>query len=94
MDVGGGAPMHRHDEEEAFIVLEGRIEATVDGETLSAPAGYTLRVPSGAAHEFRSVGPGAARLIVAFPIHDPLAPEHTVYLEGARADTRPAGDGA
>ena len=86
--------MHRHDEEEAFVVLEGAIEATVDGELLTAPAGHTLHIRSGVDHSFKSIGPGPARLIVAFPIHDPLAPEHTVYLEGARPHTGPSGAGA
>ena len=38
---GGGPPPHRHDFEETFVLLEGEIEATFRGETVTVRAGET-----------------------------------------------------
>lgn len=59
----GGPPPHRHDFEEMFTVLEGSIEVTFRGETLTAHAGETINVPANAPHSFRNVGDTAARLL-------------------------------
>ncbi len=41
---GGGPPPHRHDFEETFALLDGEIEATFRGETVTVRAGETLTV--------------------------------------------------
>lgn len=41
---------HNHDNEEVWIVLGGRIEMTVDGETNVAGAGDIVVVPGGGKH--------------------------------------------
>jgi quercetin dioxygenase-like cupin family protein len=60
---GGGPPPHRHDFEETFRVLEGEVEFTFRGETLTAGAGETVHVPANAPHFFRNVSGGPARLL-------------------------------
>jgi quercetin dioxygenase-like cupin family protein len=60
---GGGPPPHRHDFEEMFSVLEGEVEVTFRGETLTARAGETINVPANSPHGFRNVGEGPARLL-------------------------------
>lgn len=60
---GGGPPPHRHDFEEMFTVLDGAIEVTFRGETLTARAGDTINVPANAPHAFRNVGDGPSRLL-------------------------------
>lgn len=51
----GGPPPHRHDFEEAFIVLEGELELTFRGKKLTAGAGTTVNIPSNAPHQFHNV---------------------------------------
>jgi quercetin dioxygenase-like cupin family protein len=42
---GDGAAMHSHAPAEAFFILDGAFEFTVDGERLDAPAGSFVFVP-------------------------------------------------
>jgi quercetin dioxygenase-like cupin family protein len=44
----GGPPPHRHDFEESFIVLEGKIEATFRGAKSLVTAGETINIPANA----------------------------------------------
>ena len=60
---GGGPPPHRHDFEEMFTVLEGEIELTFRGKTVSAGAGSTINVPANAPHVFRNASDRPARLL-------------------------------
>ena len=60
---GGGPPPHRHDFEEMFTVLDGEVEVTFRGESITARAGQTINVPANAPHEFHNVGEGASRLL-------------------------------
>jgi quercetin dioxygenase-like cupin family protein len=60
---GGGPPPHRHDFEEMFTVLEGEIEVTFRGETITAYAGETINVPANAPHGFRNATGAASRLL-------------------------------
>jgi quercetin dioxygenase-like cupin family protein len=60
---GGGPPPHRHDFEEMFSILEGEIEVTFRGETLTARAGETINVPANSPHAFRNGGNRPARLL-------------------------------
>lgn len=60
---GGGPPLHRHDFEEMFSVLDGEIEVTFRGVNLMARAGTTLNVPANAPHAFKNVSGRPARLL-------------------------------
>lgn len=60
---GGGPAPHRHDFEETFTILDGRIEVTFRDQTLSAEAGETINVPANAPHAFRNVSDRPARLL-------------------------------
>lgn len=59
----GGPPPHRHDFEEMFSVMEGEVEVTFRGETMTARAGETINVPANAPHAFRNLGDRPARLL-------------------------------
>lgn len=61
--AGGGPPAHRHDFEEAFHVLEGRLEVTVRGETSVVTAGETANVPANVLHAFRNATDAAVRTL-------------------------------
>lgn len=60
---GGGPAPHRHDFEEMFSVLEGEIELTFRGQTLTARAGETLNIPANAPHAFTNRTDRTARML-------------------------------
>jgi quercetin dioxygenase-like cupin family protein len=60
---GGGPPLHRHDFEEMFTILEGELEFTFRGAKVTLRAGETANVPANAPHQFRNVSPCPARLL-------------------------------
>lgn len=60
---GGGPPPHRHDFEEMFTVLEGQIELSFRGKTITASAGATVNVPANAPHYFKNTSERPARLL-------------------------------
>ncbi len=59
---GRGPRLHRHPYEETFVVHEGRIEFTVDGQTIEAEAGQIVIAPPGSAHKFVNVGDAPAHM--------------------------------
>src|SRR3954451_4569701 len=59
----GGPPLHRHDFEESFTVLEGEIEATFRGETVTLQAGDVVAIPANAPHRFQNRTSKPARLL-------------------------------
>lgn len=56
-DVSGpadaGPPTHCHPWEEVYVVLDGALIVTVDGESHVVPAGGVAYVPGGANHAYR-----------------------------------------
>ena len=60
---GGGPPLHRHDFEESFTVLEGEIEATFRGEHLSLHAGEVINIPANAPHKWKNNSDHPARVL-------------------------------
>lgn len=60
---GGGPPAHRHDFEESFTVLEGEIDATFRGETVTVRTGQVIQIPANAPHQFRNNSAQPARLL-------------------------------
>ena len=57
-------PPHRHDDHvDAFYVLEGFVDFTIDGTLVRAGPGTFLAVPPRVSHGFLNPGPGRARLL-------------------------------
>ena len=62
---GGGPPPHVHSrEEESFLVLEGEITFTVNGERFVATAGAFANMPVGVPHTFKNESDRPARMVV------------------------------
>jgi len=61
--AGGGPPPHRHDFEEMFHVLDGRIEVTLRDKATSAGAGETVNVPANVPHAFHNATDQSVRLL-------------------------------
>jgi quercetin dioxygenase-like cupin family protein len=62
-EPGGAAQAHDHPFEEAYVVLEGEIEAEVDGERRTLRAGEVLFCGVGVLHGFSNTGAGHVRWI-------------------------------
>jgi quercetin dioxygenase-like cupin family protein len=63
-----GVGLHFHKRHvDAFYVLEGELEFTIDGETIRAGAGTAVAVPPGVVHAFRSVSPRARYINIHAP---------------------------
>ena len=67
LDPGMELPTHTDSAEEVLIVLEGEIEASIDGERGRIGAGGLAVVPAKAPHGARNVGDGLARVAGVFP---------------------------
>lgn len=61
---GSGFPEHRHPHEQVAMVIEGRFEMTVAGETRVLDAGTVAVIPSNAPHSGRALT--SCRLIDVF----------------------------
>jgi quercetin dioxygenase-like cupin family protein len=53
--AGGGPPPHQHPWEEIYVVLDGQLEVTVEGETHVLKCGAVAHVPAGAVHAYRNL---------------------------------------
>ncbi len=61
---GGGPPPHYHlNEDESFLVLEGRAEFFKDGVWVEVPVGTAVFTPRGVVHAFRNPGDTPLRLL-------------------------------
>ena len=62
---GAGAPPNRHPgDDEAFYILSGQYEFSVDGVTRLVGPGDYVPIPNGAPHHFRNVGTETASMLV------------------------------
>jgi quercetin dioxygenase-like cupin family protein len=64
---GSGAPLHaHHTEAEAFYVLDGTVELTCGGESITASAGDFVYTPKDVPHKFAVTGDRPARMLMLF----------------------------
>jgi len=83
--TGGGPPPHRHDFEEMFSIVEGKIEFTFRGEKVPAKAGTTVNIPANAPHSFKNVAAKPARLLC---VCSPAGQEEFFLAVGKVVDSR------
>ena len=68
--LGMGPPPHRHDWDEGYYVLEGKVDFEIDGETIQSTAGDFNYLPRHTVHSFKGASDSPARvLIFAAPAH-------------------------
>ena len=53
---GGGTPVHRHNCEEAIVILRGSGQVTIEGVTTEFGPNSTLRIPVDAIHQIVNTG--------------------------------------
>lgn len=74
---------HHHPNEEVWVVIEGRFEVTIGGETRLAAAGDVAVVPADVSHSVRVLQGGRA-LVANHPIRGDFPPRHAVPDRGDR----------
>jgi quercetin dioxygenase-like cupin family protein len=96
-EQGGFAGAHDHPLEEAYLILEGEVEAGFDGATYRLQPGDVAWAGVGCVHEFRNVGDGVVRWLETQAPQPP--PRHSyrfdrdwTYLENALSRQRISGD--
>jgi mannose-6-phosphate isomerase-like protein (cupin superfamily) len=68
--LGMGPPAHRHDWDEAYYILEGQLNFTIDGHSVTSSRGDFNYLPRGTVHGFKGASESPARvLIFAAPAH-------------------------
>jgi quercetin dioxygenase-like cupin family protein len=73
IDAGAAVPAHDHPHEQAGIVLAGRMELTIGGESRVVAAGEAYIIPGGAVHAARSVEGPCRALDIFSPIREEYA---------------------
>ena len=63
---GGGPALHKHDVEEAHILLEGSAQYRIGDKTFTVQAPYVAKVPAGVPHTFMNVGARPFNLVAVF----------------------------
>src|SRR5262245_11295089 len=58
------APLHRHEDDEAWYVLSGVLRVRVGDDEVEVPAGGAVIVPGGTAHTYWNPGPEPARYLL------------------------------
>jgi len=52
---GGGPPLHFHPWDEAFYVIEGQVEVTVEGKSTTVSSGGYVHIPGGSIHAYKNI---------------------------------------
>jgi quercetin dioxygenase-like cupin family protein len=73
---GANIPLHDHTFEEAYFILSGEVQATLDGERYLAKAGDVLWTGVGCVHSFANVGSEPVRWLETF---SPQPPAENVF---------------
>ena len=63
--AGAATPVHRHDCEEAIVILEGHGVLIIEDHEEAFGPGSTLVIPRDAVHQVRCTGPESMRLVAA-----------------------------
>ena len=90
-DEGGFAGAHDHPLEEAYLILDGEVEALFDGVRYHLEPGDVAWAGVGCVHEFKNVGDGTVRWLETQapappPRHSYRFARDWAYLENALAD--------
>lgn len=84
--AGAFVPYHAHREEEAVIVVEGRMQFNVEEELVLVQSGEVITIREEAIHSAAQVGEEKARLLLAFPNDAGDPPAIDLDWEGDEGD--------
>ena len=83
LEEGSLVPDHSHPHEQGGIVLEGRIELCIDGDSRVRGPGDMFIIPGGTPHSARPVGGPAVILDVFSPVREDYAALFNKYIPPA-----------
>jgi mannose-6-phosphate isomerase-like protein (cupin superfamily) len=69
MQRDSGPPLHHHDWDEAYYIIEGEVHFTVGEKSVLATSGDFLYTPAGVPHGFHGTSGRARMLILDVPAH-------------------------
>lgn len=69
MPRDSGPPLHTHDWDEAYYIIEGEIQFTLGAQSVLATPGDFLYAPAGIPHGFHGASERARMLILDVPAH-------------------------
>lgn len=84
--AGAFVPYHTHDEEEAVIVIEGRMQFNVEEELVLVQQGEVITIREEAIHSAAQIGEEKAKLLLAFPNDGSDPPVIDLDWEGDEED--------
>ena len=84
--AGAFVPYHTHDEEEAVIVIEGRMQFNVEEELVLVQQGEVITIREEAIHSAAQIGEDKAKLLLAFPNDGSDPPVIDLDWEGDEED--------
>jgi len=85
------APVHRHEEEQIVIVLDGELEFELDGVVRTMKAGEVAVVPAWVPHGAKTTDSGCNEVDIFNPPRKTLV-EHATGLRDAALGATPAGE--
>lgn len=59
----GGPPLHKHEPQESFYIIEGVFEFSSDSESFMANKGDFVHVPSNVPHTFKNIGASDGKML-------------------------------
>jgi quercetin dioxygenase-like cupin family protein len=92
-ETGGFAGAHDHPLEEAYLILEGEVEGTFDGESYHLSPGDVAWAGVGCVHEFRNVGAGQVRWLETQAPQPPRRHSYRFARDWSYLDTALADEG-
>ncbi|WP_030128989.1 cupin domain-containing protein [Pseudomonas sp. QTF5] len=78
---GGGPPLHFHPWDEAFYVIDGQVEVTVEGQSTTVSTGGYVHIPAGSIHAYKNISPAAKIIGV---VSDPRGGQFFAALDQLR----------
>lgn len=69
MPRDSGPPLHTHDWDEAYYIIEGEVQFSIGAQSVLATAGDFLYTPAGIPHGFHGASERARMLILDVPAH-------------------------
>jgi quercetin dioxygenase-like cupin family protein len=80
LDAGAIVPTHQHPHEQAGIVLKGRLELTIDGETRVLDEGQMYIIPPNTPHRAAAFEGAATALDIFSPVREDYAKQTNDYI--------------
>jgi quercetin dioxygenase-like cupin family protein len=93
MDDGAEVPLHSHPHEQGGLLISGRMQLTIGGETRIVDPGSMFLIPGGVPHRAVAVGGPVVALDVFSPVREDYAALTNRYIPPVNGDRAPSFGG-